>query len=158
MMLVISASGIYLLESKVQPEAFGSIPDAMWWAIMTLTTIGYGDVVPITVGGKFFGGFIGLISVGMVALPAAIMASGFAENLNLRRVKYNAFIKHALNNGKIDAEERWELEKLRKELGLDAEEALHLFDKGLRRSVEHTLCPHCGKDIAANLKENNSVG
>jgi len=86
-MLIISASGIYLLESDVQPQAFASIPDAMWWAIVTLTTVGYGDVVPITPMGKIFGGLIGLIGVGMVALPAAIMASGFAENLQLRKQK-----------------------------------------------------------------------
>ncbi len=149
MMLVISASGIYLLEHKVQPEHFGSIPAAMWWSIITLTTVGYGDITPITPMGKFFGGIISLIGVGMVALPAAILASGFAENLRMRRIQYNAFIKHALSDGKLDDQERWELEELREELGLSKEDSIHLIDKLMRNYIKHKdeQCPHCGKPL-----------
>lgn len=149
MMLIFSASGIYLLENEVQPHSFGSIPDAMWWSIMTLTTVGYGDVVPVTPLGKFFGGLIGLIGVGMVALPAAIMASGFAENLNQRRIKYNSYVKGALSDGIIDDHERWQLEKLRKELGLESEEAIHLLDNMMREAKgrQKETCPHCGQSF-----------
>jgi voltage-gated potassium channel len=149
MMLIISASGIYLLENEVQPESFGSIPDAMWWAIVTLTTVGYGDVMPITPMGKVFGGLIGLIGIGMVALPAAILASGFAENLHQRKQKYNTYIKHSLDDGRISEKERWELERLRKELGLESEEALSLVDAILRQTHTHQFnyCPHCGKSL-----------
>ena len=149
MMLVISASGIYLLEHKVQPEHFGSIPAAMWWSIITLTTVGYGDITPITPMGKFFGGIISLIGVGMVALPAAILASGFAENLRMRRIQYNAFIKHALSDGKLDDQERWELEELREELGLSKEDSIHLIDQLMRNYIKHKdeQCPHCGKPL-----------
>lgn len=154
MMLVISSSGIYLLESQIQPEVFGSIPDSMWWAIMTLTTVGYGDVVPITTGGKIFGGIIGLTGVGMVALPAAILASGFAENLNQRRLKYNTYIKHALIDGHINDQERWQLEKIRKELGLGSEEAIHLLDDILRLDSGQMACPHCGEKIDRRMREN----
>ena len=148
-MLIISASGIYLLEHKSQPEVFGSIPDSMWWAIVTLTTVGYGDAVPITIMGKMFAGFIGLIGIGMLALPVAILASGFAQNLNRRRQKYNSYISHALSDGKIDQNERWELEELRKELGLKSEDAIHLLDNVIRKSrIRDTdLCPHCGKSL-----------
>ncbi len=150
MMLVISASGIHLLEGNAQPEAFGSIPDAMWWSIITLTTVGYGDVVPITPLGKLFGGIIGLIGVGMVALPAAILANGFAENISQRRKRYERFIKHILKDGKIDQQERWEMEELRKELGLEADETIDLVDKTIRSSqtVSDLKCPHCGKPVA----------
>jgi voltage-gated potassium channel len=149
MMLVLAATGIYFLENEVQHEVFGSIPKAMWWAIVTLTTLGYGDVVPITNMGKFFAGVIGLVGVGMLALPAAILAHGFAENLNQRRQKYNLFIAHYLRDGHIDDEERWELEKLRKELGLESDDALHLIDKMMRQSRTTHLdhCPHCGKSL-----------
>ncbi len=149
MMLVLSATGIYFLENEIQPEAFGSIPKSMWWAIVTLTTLGYGDIVPVTNMGKFFAGIVGLIGVGMVALPAAILASGFAENLNQRRQKYNLFIQHFLRDGHIDDEERWELEKLRKDLGLEADEAIHLIDTMMRqnRIVHMDHCPHCGKSL-----------
>ncbi len=147
MMLIFSSCGIYLLEHKLQPEVFGSIPDSMWWAIVTLTTVGYGDVVPMTTAGKLFGGSISLIGIGMVALPAAIMASGFAENLNERRQKYNTYIKHALSDGHIDDKERWKLEELRKELGLEPDEAIHLFDDIVRSSSGPLSCPHCGEKI-----------
>ncbi len=153
MMLVLSATGIYFLENEIQPEAFGSIPKSMWWAIVTLTTLGYGDIVPVTNMGKFFAGMVGLVGVGMVALPAAILASGFAENLNQRRQKYNLFIQHFLRDGHLDDEERWELEKLRKDLGLEADEAIHLIDNMMRQNrITHmNHCPHCGKSLDTHL-------
>ena len=148
-LLVMSAGGIYLLENDVQPEYFGSIPDSMWWAIVTLTTVGYGDVVPITTGGKFFGGLIGLLGIGMIALPAAIMASGFAENIRTRREKYNLRAQRYLKDGMLDESERWQLEELRKELGMDSEEALQLLQSIFRQARESaaTKCPHCGEQI-----------
>ncbi len=151
MMLVIAASGIHLLEYEAQPEVFGSIPESLWWAIVTLTTVGYGDVVPVTTGGKIFGGLIGLIGIGMVALPAAILASGFAENLNQRKQRYSNFIKRVLADGRIDDRERWELEELRKELGLTREESIQLFDAIMRQIhlQEPSVCPHCGKPLHA---------
>ena len=154
MMLVISASGIHLIEGDIQPEAFGSIPDAMWWSIITLTTVGYGDVVPVTPFGKLFGGLIGLVGIGMVALPAAILATGFAQNLTQRRKRYDRFLKHILKDGKIDQHERWEMEELRKELGLEPEEALDLLDKMIRkvRDAHELQCPHCGKPLKVKKK------
>jgi voltage-gated potassium channel len=148
-MLVASASGIYLMENDVQPEAFGSIPDSMWWAIVTLTTVGYGDVVPVTPMGKILGGVIGLIGVGMIALPAGIMASGFAENIHDRRERYNRYIADLLKDGVLDDTDRWRLEELRKELGLHSDEALHLLHGMLQKARETTLakCPHCGNAL-----------
>ena len=149
MMLVISAGGIYLLENELQPETFGSMPDSMWWAIVTLTTVGYGDVIPITTMGKMFGGFIGLIGIGMIALPAAILASGFAENIRERKQKYNHYAQAFLKDGIIDERERWKLEELRKELGLDSDEALQLLDTIMHqaRTTVPGECPHCGKPL-----------
>lgn len=149
LMLLIAASGIYLLESEVQPQAFASIPQSMWWAMATLTTVGYGDVVPITPLGKLFGGLIGLIGIGMVALPAAILASGFAEQLQLRRQRYNRYLQHALSDGEIDDAERWQLELLRRELGLESAEAIELLDEYMRRRENRSpsVCPHCGEPI-----------
>ncbi len=153
-MLILAACGIYLLEHDVQPEVFGNIPDAMWWSMITLTTVGYGDVVPITTGGKLFGGLIGLIGIGMVALPAAIMASGFAEYLHQRRMRFNTYLKHMLSDGKFEDEERWQLEQLRRELGLDSDEALHLVDNVMRqlRSRSTDTCPHCGKPLGRHAE------
>jgi voltage-gated potassium channel len=148
-MLVMSAAGIYLLENDLQPETFGSIPSSMWWAIVTLTTLGYGDVVPITPMGKAFAGLIGLIGIGMIALPAAIMASGFAENIRGRKQKYNEYIETFLADGVIDENERWKLEELRRELGLDSEGALQLLHRMTRKAQRHALtkCPKCGERL-----------
>lgn len=84
-LLVLSSSVIYVAEHNAQPEEFSSIPGSMWWAIITLTTIGYGDVTPVTDLGRIFGAVTALLGVGIVALPAAIMASGFIEELRASR-------------------------------------------------------------------------
>ena len=77
--LLVAASGMYFFERDAQSEAFSSIPAAMWWAVATLTTVGYGDVYPVTVGGKLFGALIAVFGVGMVAAPAGILGAGLLE-------------------------------------------------------------------------------
>ena len=69
------------MEHEAQPEVFGSIPDAMWWGAVTLTTVGYGDVYPKTMLGRTLGAMIALLGIGLFALPAGIIASGFAEKI-----------------------------------------------------------------------------
>ncbi len=87
-MLLLFASGlIYLVEHEAQPDKFPDIPSAMWWGIVTLTTVGYGDVFPITPLGKVFGGFIAILGVGMFALWTGILAGGFAEEIQKVRRK-----------------------------------------------------------------------
>jgi voltage-gated potassium channel len=84
LLLVLTASLAYLAEHAVQPDKFGSIPQAMWWAVITMTTVGYGDVTPITPAGKVLGAVIGIIGIGMVAVPAGLLASGFTEEMHSR--------------------------------------------------------------------------
>jgi voltage-gated potassium channel len=81
-LLFFASTGMYMLEREAQPDKFGSIPEAAWWALSTLTTIGYGDVVPITPWGKVLGGLVMLLGVGMFALPIAIIATGFSQEAN----------------------------------------------------------------------------
>lgn len=83
-MLTLISGIMYHLEGDVQPDAFGSIPKAMWWAIVTLTTVGYGDVVPTTAVGKMFAGMTGIIGIVLTAIPSGIMASSFATELKKR--------------------------------------------------------------------------
>ena len=78
---------MYLVEKNVQPEKFGSIPQSMWWAIVTLTTVGYGDVYPITPLGQIFGSIIIILGIGTVALPAGILASAFTEHTRQKSTK-----------------------------------------------------------------------
>jgi len=80
-LMVTSSSLMYYFESPVQPEMFESIPASMWWAVTALTTVGYGDMVPITVPGKFVAIVVSIFGVGLFALPAGILGSGFVEVL-----------------------------------------------------------------------------
>ena len=84
-MLVIASSLMYFVENEAQPEAFSSIPSAMWWGMVTLTTVGYGDAYPVTSAGKVLGAAIALMGIGMFALPAGILGSGFAEEIQRRK-------------------------------------------------------------------------
>jgi len=84
-LLLFASTAIYLVERAAQPEAFGSIPAAMWWGIATLTTVGYGDVTPLTPLGKLLGGVVSLLGIGMFALPAGILSNGFTKEMKQRR-------------------------------------------------------------------------
>jgi len=77
--ILISAGFLYVLEHKAQPDKFGSILEAMWWAIATVTTVGYGDVVPVTIWGRIVGAITMVVGLLMLALPAGIVASAFAS-------------------------------------------------------------------------------
>ena len=81
-LIYISAVGIYYFEHHAQPEKFASVFDSLWWSIVTLTTVGYGDVYPITVGGKIFTFFILLIGLGIVAVPTAIISSSLTRTFD----------------------------------------------------------------------------
>lgn len=78
-LLLISSTAMYYIEHAAQPTQFSSVPDAMWWSVITLSTVGYGDVYPITPLGKVIGGLIAVIGIGFFAMPTGIIASGFSE-------------------------------------------------------------------------------
>ena len=146
-LVVLSASLIFFAEGQAQPKAFSSIPASMWWAIVTMTTVGYGDVVPVTVAGKVLGAVIGIIGIGMVALPAGFLAAGFGEALHRRRRKYESLVARVLDDGKVTAAEREKLAETRDELGLTGEEADHILAEEEARSARGETCPHCGKGL-----------
>lgn len=81
LLLIVSASLLYYVENPVQPEVFSSIPATMWWAVATLTTVGYGDMYPVTALGKVLAGVIAIIGIGMFALPTGILGAGFVEEI-----------------------------------------------------------------------------
>ncbi len=82
--LIIGASALHWLEGGLQPDKFGSIPRALWWAVVTLTTIGYGDVYPITAAGKIVASLLAIAGIGLIALPAGIMAGAMHEAMQPR--------------------------------------------------------------------------
>ena len=120
--MLIASTGIYLFEKDAQPDKFSSIPEAMWWAIATLTTIGYGDVTPVTGMGKFFGAIIAIIGIGVVALPSGILASGFTDQLKRRQAQYENELSKALQDGVISSSERSKLSKIAKDMNLSKEQ------------------------------------
>lgn len=85
LLLVVSAVLLYFAEGRAQPEQFGSIPRAMWWAVATLTTVGYGDAFPVTLPGKILAAVCAVAGIGFVALPTGILASAMSDVLQSRR-------------------------------------------------------------------------
>ena len=85
LLMLVAATCLYIAEGATQPEAFGSIPRAMWWAIATLTTVGYGDTYPVTAIGKVFAGLTAIIGIGLVAMPAGILAAAFSDVLQKQK-------------------------------------------------------------------------
>ncbi len=81
MLLLISSTLLFMVEGPGQPDAFGSIPRAMWWSVATLTTVGYGDAVPLTVVGKMLAGLTAITGIGLIAMPTGILASAFSDAL-----------------------------------------------------------------------------
>lgn len=157
-MIVTASSGIYLVENHAQPEEFESIPKAMWWAVVTLTTVGYGDVTPITNAGKILGAIITILGVGLAALPAGILATGLANELAQRRDELEQDFREQLIESDFDlVQNQAMIDKIRRELGLDREQAQDIVLQVLREqelerrekevSKAKNFCPHCGEAL-----------
>jgi voltage-gated potassium channel len=86
-MLLLSSTLLYIVEGATQPAAFGSIPRAMWWSISALTTVGYGDVVPVTALGRVLAGITAIIGIGLIAMPTGILAAAFSDAMVRRRAE-----------------------------------------------------------------------
>ena len=112
--LFFASSLMYVAENSVQPDKFSSIPETMWWSLITLTTVGYGDVSPISPLGKIIGAFTAIMGVFSVALLTGIVANAFAYQVAQRKAILEAEISSALEDGEIDFEEEAKIEKLRK--------------------------------------------
>ncbi len=156
-MIVMAAAGVYVVENRAQPEVFSSIPASMWWAVVTLTTVGYGDVTPITSLGRFLGALITILGVGLAALPAGILANGLANELELRKQKLELKFRLLLQDADIDliADDE-KIDTLRKEVGLTTEQTQDILLQLIRERKEQKLeqekyqycfCPHCGNKL-----------
>ncbi len=126
--LFLSSALMYIAEHESQPEKFSSIPETMWWGLITLTTVGYGDVSPVTPIGKIIGAFTAIMGVCTVALLTGIVASAFANQRAQKAAILEAEINQALSDGVISDDEAQKIEKLRKELNLSPEHSKSLVD------------------------------
>ena len=122
--LTLAASALYLVERDIQPDKFGSIPQAMWWAIAALTTVGYGDVYPLSPAGQILGSLVTIVGIGMVALPSGILASAFSEQTRRKRESLQFAIDDALEDGTIDSEELESIQEMGKSMGLSEEQTV----------------------------------
>jgi len=120
-----SSSCLYLIEGDVQ-SAFVSIPESMWWSVVTLTTVGYGDVSPITPLGKFIGALTSIIGVLTVAMMTGIVSSAFTSKLSSKREALRYEIAEALDDGIISGEEMEEIESIARSMNLSSKE-LQIF-------------------------------
>jgi voltage-gated potassium channel len=93
-LIIISSSLVYFSEHNVQPDKFSSIPATIWWSVVTLTTVGYGDMYPITMAGKTFTCVILLAGVAIFALPAGIITAGFLEEMRKRKMPKQRVCPH----------------------------------------------------------------
>ena len=116
-----SSALLYLLEGELH-EGFASIPEAMWWSVITLTTVGYGDVSPITGLGKVVGGLTAVMGVMTVAMMTGIVASSFAHKMSLRKEALQNEIIESLEDGVISPDELSKINQLAETLGLSNEE------------------------------------
>jgi voltage-gated potassium channel len=121
--------------------------DAMWWAVVTMTTVGYGDIVPVTALGKLVGGVIAVIGLGMVALPAGLLASGFSAQLHQRQREFEAEVSRVLAHGGISPAEGDRIKELRERLGLTDHQAAEIL-RALASRYGDGRCPHCGQPLA----------
>ncbi len=156
-MIMMAAASIYVVENQAQPEVFTSIPASMWWAVVTLTTVGYGDVTPITPLGRFLGALITILGVGLAALPAGILATGLTHELEQRKQNLELKFRELLQSSEIDLlSDHEKIETIRKEVGLTSDQTRDIIFQLLREQREDALkqereqyayCPHCGKKL-----------
>jgi voltage-gated potassium channel len=125
--LFMASALMYLAENAAQPEKFSSIPQTMWWAVVTLTTVGYGDVTPITPLGQIIGALTAISGICAAALLTGIVASAFANQMARRQAIFEAEVTTALQDGEISKDEAGTIELLRNEFKITEEHALAII-------------------------------
>lgn len=159
LVMLLAACGLYILEHKAQPESFGTIPAAMWWAIVSLTTVGYGDVVPTTAWGKILGSVVIIAGIAFVALPTSILAASFSDFLRRRSVLEQE-LRRALADHKLTRREIAHLEETSQNLDLPPEDLRVALDDAARKLAAAPgrklrtppLCPHCGQPMKTRTR------
>ena len=126
--LFASSSLMYVVEHQAQPENFSSIPTTMWWSLITLTTVGYGDVSPVTPVGKIVGAMTAMMGVCVVALLTGIVATAFSNQISRRQDIFEAEIVAALSDGVITKDEMDRIAAMQKELGMSEEHAKAIIE------------------------------
>lgn len=146
-LIVVSACLMFSVENAQAPGHFESIAQAIWWSVVTLTTVGYGDVVPLTFGGKLLAIVIMMFGVGTMALPAGILAARFSEELQSRRELLRTSVINALRDGHIDTSEEQAISELKHKLGVPEEVVRNMITMQRTVASLNRFCPHCGESL-----------
>jgi len=128
-LFILSSTLMYFAEYRSHPTGFQSIPDSMYWALITLTTVGYGDITPITVTGKLIAVGSAILGVIVVAIITGIVASSFNAQMERRNIIFEDQVRKALLDGILDYAEKADLERLRKQFGMSKRRADALIDQ-----------------------------
>ena len=129
LLVILTASLGYLFEHEAQPEKFENIPASIYWAVITLASIGYGDISPVTVAGRFMTIILALLGIGIFAIPAAILSSAFSDQLRIEREVLMNELFVMLSDGHLSEEERDILDQEAKRLHLSQDEVNRLIEK-----------------------------
>jgi voltage-gated potassium channel len=146
--VTISGSLMYMLEGDVQPAVFTSIPTAMWWAIETLTTVGYGDIVPVTAVGRILGGVVSIVGIGTLALFSGLITVGFLDQLKMYREQ------HAHVTVSVSEKKQLIRETYRADGGISERIELTDITSDVTSGEDVTgspflgVCPHCGSVLS----------
>lgn len=134
--LLLTSTAMYHVEHELQPDKFGSIPAAMYWSVISLTTVGYGDVTPVSSLGKFISAITAFLGVSSVAMLTGVVASAFANQVERRKVLLEAELRMAMEDGELTHEESALIRKMKREFNL-SDELVHAMTEQVRR--EHKL-------------------
>lgn len=129
MLVFIMAALGYLLERDAQPDKFENIPQAIYWAVVTLASVGYGDISPVTPAGRFVTVVLALVGIGIFAIPAAVLASGFTEQLRLNREMLRHDLVAAVGDAELSEPRRAELRNRWRGLHLSEVEIREMFEE-----------------------------
>jgi len=145
-LMLFAASGIYLLERDVQPDTFGDLPSALWWVVVTLSTVGYGDAIPATPLGRVLGAVIMMLGIGMVALPAGMLASRFSQVMHENRSRFRRLVEEQLaEHGAIPEALT---DRYRQDLFISPGEADAIVAECRREAAQPMrYCPNCGVEL-----------
>ncbi len=150
-MMLFAAAGIYLLECEGQPETFGDLPSALWWVVVTLSTVGYGDAVPLTWLGRCLGAVIMVLGIGMVALPAGMLASRFSEVMHRQQEQFRRFVEESIEASSGISEEL--VEQLRQDFFISRAEATSIISNCIEESQQRLkFCPSCGSKLPSKKR------
>jgi hypothetical protein len=136
LLVILTASLGYLFEHEAQPEKFENIPQSIYWAVITLASVGYGDISPITPAGRIMTIILALLGIGIFAIPAALLSSAFSDQLRIERETLKSELFQMMADGMIDEEERATIQREAKRLHIPLDEVERMIQ---RARQEHEL-------------------